>query len=83
MVGFLKNEDMFRKGSRSYKSSGEQVIHPLKSIKVYNKKVPVQDFRVWKKYNCLKVGHNEKQGGSAGWLLLVMSKGHWRSRFVF
>jgi hypothetical protein len=30
MVGFLKNEDMFRKGSRSYKSSGEQVKHTFK-----------------------------------------------------
>jgi hypothetical protein len=31
MVGFLKNEDMFRKGSRSYISSGEQVKHPFKN----------------------------------------------------
>jgi hypothetical protein len=29
-----------------------------------------------------KIVYNEKQGGSATWLLLVMSMGHWRSRFV-
>jgi hypothetical protein len=32
-------------------------------------------------YPYLKIVYNEKQGGLARWLLLVMSIGHWRSRF--
>ncbi len=34
-------------------------------------------------YPYLKVVYKEKQGGSARWLLLVMSMGHRRSRFIF